>query len=71
MFWNILRGDFLALFDELYHHNLDLRRLNYATVVVIPKKEEMIGVSHLRPISLLNESFKIVPKVLADFKPDS
>jgi len=41
MFWNILRGDFLVLFDELYHHNLDLHRLNYATVVVIPKKRRL------------------------------
>ena len=56
----------MALFEELYHNKLDLQRLNYATVVLIPKKEETVRVSDLRTITLLNRSFKIVTKVLAN-----
>jgi len=61
-----MREDIMALFEELYHNKLDLQRLNYATVVLIPKKEETVRVSDLRPITLLNRSFKIVTKVLAN-----
>ena len=61
-----MRDDLLSLFEELYHHRLDLQKLNYATVVLVPKKEKTVRVSDLRPISLLNGSFKIVTNVLAN-----
>ena len=54
------------MFEELYHNMLNLRRLNHATVVLVPKKEEMVRMSDLRPISLLNRSFKIVTKVIVN-----
>jgi len=37
-FWDIMREDIMPLFSELYHNKLDLQRLNYATVVLVPKK---------------------------------
>jgi len=61
-----LRDDFLFLFEGLFHHRLDLQRLNYAIAVLVPKKEKMVRVSDLRPISLLNRSFKIVTNILAN-----
>lgn len=56
----------MALFDELYAGCLDCERLNYAFVVLIPKKSGANRVGEFRPISLLNVVYKILTKVLTN-----
>jgi len=41
-------------------------RLNYASVVLIPKRDEAKEVRNFRPINILNASVKIISKVLAN-----
>ena len=41
-------------------------RLNYATVVLIPKKDEVKEVGDFRFISVLNALVKVITKVLAN-----
>lgn len=44
--------------------NLDLYRLNFATITLIPKENDARDLKKFRPISLLNCSFKIFSKLL-------
>ena len=54
----------MDLFEEFYNATLQIDRLNYAYVVLIPKRERFIKCMSFRPISLLNVIYKIIRKVL-------
>jgi hypothetical protein len=54
----------LALFSDFYHDKLDLYRLNFALIIIIPKEKDARAMSKFRPISLLNCSYKFFTKVL-------
>jgi hypothetical protein len=43
--------------------NLDIARLNYGVITLIPKVKEATNVKQFRPICLLNVSFKIFTKL--------
>jgi hypothetical protein len=45
---------------------LDLRRLNYGVITLVPKTKEANTIRQYRPICLLNVDFKIFPKLMAD-----
>lgn len=64
VFWEVVKEDLLNLFRAFEDGSLNLARLNYATVVLIPKENEAKSLKKFRPISLLNCSFKIFSKVL-------
>jgi hypothetical protein len=49
---------------EFYHGRLDLFRLNFVMLTLIPKVEETVDMKKFRPISLLNYSFKIFSKLI-------
>lgn len=63
-FWDILKDDLMSIFDDFHRSVLDLYKLNFALLTLIPKVEEAKSMKNFRPISLLNYSFKIFPKVL-------
>jgi hypothetical protein len=52
------------MFEEFYKGKLDLYRLNFAMLTLIPKIEEAMDMKRFRPISLINCSFKIFSKVM-------
>ena len=54
----------MALFKAFEKNNLDLERLNYAMITLIPKEPEAKHLKKFRPISLINYSFKIFAKAL-------
>jgi hypothetical protein len=56
-------GDLMALFKDFQDGNLPLFRLNFGTIILLPKKEDAIQIQQYRPICLLNVSFKIFTKV--------
>jgi hypothetical protein len=43
---------------------VNMTRLNYAKIILIPKEEGAINLKKIRPISLINCSFKIFAKAL-------
>jgi hypothetical protein len=45
---------------------LDLQRLNYGVITLVPKVREANSIKQYRPICLLNVDFKIFPKLLMD-----
>jgi hypothetical protein len=65
-FWELIKKDLLRLFDEFYRGRLDIHRLNFAMLTLIPKEPEATSIRKFRPISLLNCSFKIFTKVLTN-----
>jgi hypothetical protein len=46
--------------------NLDIARLNYGVITLIPKVKDANNVRQYRPICPLNVSFKIFTKLLTD-----
>jgi hypothetical protein len=54
--WNIVKDDFIRLFRDFCHHNIDLKRINSSIIALIPEKKNPQSVDDYRPISLLNYS---------------
>lgn len=63
-FWEIIKKDVVALFEDFHRGELDIRRLNFALVTLIPKVNDASNMKQFRPISLLNCSFKMFSKLL-------
>jgi hypothetical protein len=58
-FWEIIKGDLFNLVQVFQEGKLDLFRINFATLTLIPKVEDATEMKNYRHISLLNYSFKI------------
>jgi len=62
-FWDLVKGDLVNMFNEFFSGELDLYRLNFAMISLIPKEEGARSMKKFRPISLINCSFKKISKV--------
>ena len=56
----------MEMINDFYLGNLDLTRLNYGVVTLVPKAVDANNVKQFRPICLLNVSFKIFTKLVMD-----
>jgi hypothetical protein len=65
VFW-CLRKDDLAMFRDFHVGNLPLFYLNFVIITLLPKEKEVKKIQQYRPICMLNVSFKIFTKVLAN-----
>ena len=63
-FWPQLRHIVLGMLNDLHNDTLDLWRLNYGEIVLIPKLKLPNNIRQFRPICLLNVIYKIITKVL-------
>jgi hypothetical protein len=63
-FWDLIYLDIWNLFKDFYDGNLDIERLNYGMVTLLPKVDNTIEMKNFRPICLLNVCYKIITKVL-------
>ena len=54
----------MALVDAFNGNELDIARLNYVILTLIPKEENATEMKKFRPIALINCSFKIFSKAL-------
>jgi hypothetical protein len=50
------------LFDAFTNGSLDIGRLNFGTITLLPKCEDALVIQKYRPICLMNESLKIITK---------
>jgi hypothetical protein len=64
--WPIISQDFYDLCEQFYQGDVCLRSINGSFIVLILKKENAQLVGNFRPISLLNNSMKIITKLLAN-----
>jgi hypothetical protein len=63
IFWDTIKGDLLEMFSALHDGQLELFRLNFGEIILLPKVKEAERIQQFRPICLLNVSFKIFTKV--------
>jgi hypothetical protein len=42
-FWDLVKNDLLDLFSDFCHDKLDLYRLNFALITIIPKEKDARG----------------------------
>ena len=63
-FWELIHMDIWNLFKDFYDGNLDIERLNYGMVTLLPKVDNVVNMKNFRPICLLNVCYKIITKVL-------
>jgi hypothetical protein len=64
--WDIVKFDLLEMFDDWFEDRLDIYRLNFAMITLIPKEEDARSMKKFRPISLVNCSFKIFTKAVTN-----
>lgn len=64
--WDTVKGDLKVMIIDFHAGTLDIGRLNYGAITLIPKAREAVNVKHFRPICLLNVSFKIFTKLLME-----
>jgi DNA-binding protein len=63
-YWEIIKEDMVDLFRDFYMGNLDVKRINYGTISLIPKVKEAERMQQFRPICLLNCLYKWITKCL-------
>jgi hypothetical protein len=54
----------MEMVHEFWSHELEVDRLNYGVITLIPKPKEALKIQQYRPICLLNVSYKIITKAL-------
>jgi hypothetical protein len=64
VFWDLIKGDLIKLVRLFEQGGLNLDRLNYAMITLLPKELDAKIPKKFRPISLINYSFKIFSKLL-------
>jgi hypothetical protein len=62
--WEIMKSDIMAVFDDLYDHKIDIARINYGIITLIPKGNDDDRIQKFRPICLLQVLFNIFTKTL-------
>jgi hypothetical protein len=62
--WEIIKSDLMQIFEDFYHHRIDLWKINYGVITLIPKGENANIIQKYRPICLLQVLFKIFTKTL-------
>jgi hypothetical protein len=65
-FWDLVKPEILAMFNDFSKGELDIYRLNFAMLTLIPKEADADVMNFFRPISLLNCIFKLFTKVLTN-----
>ena len=65
-FWQLIGNNYLALFQDLHKGVLDIRRLNYGVIILVPKAQDANNIKQYRPICLLNVDYKGITKVLTN-----
>jgi hypothetical protein len=65
-FWDLIKFDLLNMFKDWNNGELDLFRLNFSLLTLIPKEQDAKTIQKFRPIALTNCSFKIFSKCVTN-----
>lgn len=55
-YWDLIKFDVLEMFNEFYHGRLDVARLNYGIITLLPKCQEAYNIPMYRHMCLINVS---------------
>jgi hypothetical protein len=55
--------DLMEMFEDFFEGSLDLYRLNFTLITIIPKEKDAMTMNKFMSISLLNCSYKIFTSV--------
>jgi hypothetical protein len=56
--WELMKGDICDLFHDFYMGVLDIKRINYVIITLLPKVKDVSRIQQYRPICLLNCLYK-------------
>jgi hypothetical protein len=62
--WEFVKGDIFNLFTDFHSGTLDIRRINYGIITLLPKVSDADKITQYRPICLLRCIYKLISKVL-------
>jgi hypothetical protein len=62
--WDIVKFDIVNLFSAFHNDSLDIQRINYGIITLLPKVSEADRITQYRPICLLWCIYKLITKVL-------
>ncbi|KAE8770760.1 Signal recognition particle 54 kDa protein, chloroplastic [Hordeum vulgare] len=65
-FWDVIKSEMMALFDEFYVVYIDLSCLNFGNITLIRKVSGASNIHQFRPIMVINEIFPILAKGYAN-----
>ena len=63
--WDIIKHDIMEIFHEFHQGSMNVSRINYGIITLLPKIQEAKKIQQFRPICLLNCLYKLITKVLA------
>jgi hypothetical protein len=64
--WPLIKKEVMGMVLDFNKAELDISRLNYGVITLVPKTKEANTIRRYRPICLLNVDFKNFPKLLTD-----
>lgn len=64
-YWSIIGQDLVKLGKYFYNGVVNLKRINWASIALIPKIDNVESLMDFRSISHINSTLKIISKVLA------
>jgi hypothetical protein len=62
--WPIIKDVIFEMFNKLHSEDLNMSRMNYGLITLIPKLKEANNIKQYHPICLLNVDYKWFTKVL-------
>jgi len=62
--WEIVRTNIIQLFSDFLDDKVDISRMNYGIITLLPKVSDASKIQHFRPICLLNCLYKLITKTL-------
>jgi hypothetical protein len=65
-FWKHIGKEIMGMVRDFNTCRMDLKRMNYGVITLVPKVKEANTIWQFRPIYLLNVDIKIFPKLLID-----
>ena len=65
-FWDVIKGEIVDTVKNFQKGNLDIKRLNYGVITLLPKLAGATNIKQFRPICLLNVDYKLFTKLMTD-----
>jgi hypothetical protein len=62
----VIKGDYMAMIQDFHKEDLDIKRLNYGVITLVPKVKEANNIKQYHPICLLNVDYTGATKMLCN-----